>query len=226
MSVSSGGQDDSSSEEAQTNTHKITNTKPVVPPRPRGISGVEYKRNGVPNPPTTNGKPAKSNFTEDVPCKDNDVANADCKRIKTIFNRIQALPRNLEIYFFFWFVLFLSPVSSQLISNIISQLMVTTNSVMQLHQRLKNTEESSNGSDNRKQDMLKELENAVMMTQSMLTKITTNKYALFTTHFDSTQTSFRLPNLIEILSSLGQQIGIVLVIMSHLPRNRMVNTHR
>lgn len=104
--------------------------------------------------------------------------------------------------------------------------MVTTNSVMQLHQRLKNTEESSNGSDNRKQDMLKELENAVMMTQSMLTKITTNKYALFTTNFDSTQTSFCLPFLIEILSSLGQQIGIVLVIMSHLPRNRMVNTHR
>lgn len=56
--------------------------------------------------------------------------------------------------------------------------MVTTNSVMQLHQRLKTTEESSNGSDNRKQDMLKELENAVMMTQSMLTKITTNKYVL------------------------------------------------
>lgn len=50
--------------------------------------------------------------------------------------------------------------------------MGTTNSVMQLHQRLKTSEESSNGTDNRKQDMLKELENAVMMTQSMLTKIT------------------------------------------------------
>lgn len=49
--------------------------------------------------------------------------------------------------------------------------MITTNSVMQLHQRLKNTEESSNGTDNRKQDMLKELETAVMMTQSMLAKI-------------------------------------------------------
>lgn len=55
--------------------------------------------------------------------------------------------------------------------------MVTTNSVMQLHQRLKTSEESSNGTDNRKQDMLKELENAVMMTQSMLTKIT-NKYVV------------------------------------------------
>lgn len=75
MNVSSGGHDDSSSEEAQTNTHKITNNKPIVPPRPRGISGVEYKRNGIPNA-TTNGKPAKT-FNEDVPCKDNDIANAD-----------------------------------------------------------------------------------------------------------------------------------------------------
>lgn len=78
MGVSSGGQDDSSSEEAQTNTHKINNNKPVVPPRPRGISGLDYKRNGVLNA-TTNGKPAKTNFNEDVPCKDNDIANADCK---------------------------------------------------------------------------------------------------------------------------------------------------
>lgn len=53
--------------------------------------------------------------------------------------------------------------------------MVTTNSVMQLHQRLKNSEESSNGTDNHKQDMIKELESAVMMTQTMLTKITSNK---------------------------------------------------
>lgn len=78
MSVSSGGQDDSSSEEAQTNTHKISGIKPVVPPRPRGISGVEYKRNGV-SSPTTNGKPNKTTFNEDVPCKDNDIANADCE---------------------------------------------------------------------------------------------------------------------------------------------------
>lgn len=78
MSVSSGGQDDSSSEEAQTNTHKITNNKPVVPPRPRGISAVDYKRNGVPTV-TTNGKPAKTNFNEDIPCKDSDIASADCK---------------------------------------------------------------------------------------------------------------------------------------------------
>lgn len=88
MSVSSGGQDDSSSEEAQTNTHKITiSTKPVVPPRPRGISGIDYKRNGVPNP-TTNGKTStKITFNnEDIPCKDNDIANADCKFTKLNLN--------------------------------------------------------------------------------------------------------------------------------------------
>lgn len=88
VSVSSGGQDDSSSEEAQTNTHKITiSTKPVVPPRPRGISGIDYKRNGVPNP-TTNGKTStKITFNnEDIPCKDNDIANADCKFTKLNLN--------------------------------------------------------------------------------------------------------------------------------------------
>lgn len=53
--------------------------------------------------------------------------------------------------------------------------MVTTNSVMQLHQRLKSSDDTTTDSDNRKHEMLKELENAVVMTQSMLTKITSNK---------------------------------------------------
>lgn len=64
-------------------------------------------------------------------------------------------------------------VSSQLLSNIISQLMVTTNSVLQLHQRLKSNDDAS-ASGTRNQEMTKELENAVMMTQSMLKKVTTN----------------------------------------------------
>lgn len=54
--------------------------------------------------------------------------------------------------------------------------MTTTNSVMQLHQRLKNSEEESPSADGRNQEMLKELESAVMMTQSMLTNITSNRY--------------------------------------------------
>lgn len=53
--------------------------------------------------------------------------------------------------------------------------MVTTNSVMQLHQRLKSNDDTS-ASGTRNKEMLRELENAVMMTQTMLTKITTNRY--------------------------------------------------
>lgn len=49
--------------------------------------------------------------------------------------------------------------------------MNTANAVLQLHQRLQSADEpTSTGNNNL---MLKELENAVMMTQSVLTKITT-----------------------------------------------------
>jgi mitogen-activated protein kinase binding protein 1 len=62
-------------------------------------------------------------------------------------------------------------VTTQLCTGLINQLMVTTNNVMQLHQRLRSSDEpTSTGNNNL---MLKELENAVIMTQSMLTKITT-----------------------------------------------------
>lgn len=48
--------------------------------------------------------------------------------------------------------------------------MATTTSVMQLHQRLKHSDETSGV--RHKNFMLKELENAVIMTQTMLTKVT------------------------------------------------------
>lgn len=95
----------------------------------------------------------------DLPCKDTDVANADCK-----FFLIFCKFHHLFIYDFFPFLL----VTSQLCSNIISQLMQTTNSVMQLHNRLKYSDEPSESRNNNM--MLKELENAVIMTQNMLTK--------------------------------------------------------
>lgn len=60
-----------------------------------------------------------------------------------------------------------------MITNIISQLRVTTDSVMQLHQRLSN-DDTTNGSDNRN-DLLKELQSAVMMAQTAFTKITPNQ---------------------------------------------------
>ncbi|XP_037904437.1 mitogen-activated protein kinase-binding protein 1 isoform X7 [Hermetia illucens] len=65
----------------------------------------------------------------------------------------------------------MSPDStSQLCSNIISMLNTTTNAVLQLHSRLKHSDETSGSRNNNL--MLKELENAVIMTQNMLTKIT------------------------------------------------------
>ncbi|XP_055682850.1 mitogen-activated protein kinase-binding protein 1 isoform X2 [Lutzomyia longipalpis] len=56
-------------------------------------------------------------------------------------------------------------------SRLINQLMLTTNSVVQLHSRLRQTEDGGGGSNY----MLQELENAVVMTQTMLTKVTNQK---------------------------------------------------
>lgn len=79
MNLSNVGQDDSSSEEAQSNHHQISNGKPAVPPRPRSISATRGTiiSNLVNNKQlkTTNGNV----FADDLPCKDNDVVNADCK---------------------------------------------------------------------------------------------------------------------------------------------------
>lgn len=62
-------------------------------------------------------------------------------------------------------------------SSIINQLIQTTNSVIQLHQKLKTNDDASGVSNNNRSNslMLKELENAVIMTQTMLTKITNNR---------------------------------------------------
>ncbi len=74
--MSSLGQDDSSSEEAQ--SIPPTNGKPAVPPRPRSIS-VDHKRNGgVPVGSVLNKQPKPHNY-EELPTKDIDVDSADCK---------------------------------------------------------------------------------------------------------------------------------------------------
>lgn len=52
------------------------------------------------------------------------------------------------------------------VHNVINKLYTTTQTVLQLHANLRNCEDSL---------MLKELENAVIMTQNMLTNITQNK---------------------------------------------------
>lgn len=109
-------------------------------------------------------------------------------------------------------------VTSQLLTNIITQLMTTTNSVMQLHQRLKNTEETSSTPDNRNQEMLKELESAVMMTQSMLTNITSNRWI---------ERHTRLPSL-QLTKTLRMLVPTIPVRIPHRRRHckKMVITHR
>lgn len=79
VTISGGPPDDSSSEENQTNTHKITTVKPVVPPRPRGITPVDLKRNGIPNNAVNASQSNKNSFGNDVPSKDTDASKADCK---------------------------------------------------------------------------------------------------------------------------------------------------
>lgn len=76
VNLSSLGQDDSSSEEAQ--SIPPTNGKPAVPPRPRSIS-VDHKRNGgIPGMVPSVPKPKPHNY-EELPTKDIDVDSADCK---------------------------------------------------------------------------------------------------------------------------------------------------
>ena len=84
-------------------------------------------------------------------------------------------------------------VTSQLCSNIINQLMHTTSTVMKLHQRLKTDDESENTGRNNNL-MLKELENAVIMTQTMLTKITTRNTNNSSNELYSFNTSHSLNN--------------------------------
>lgn len=70
------GQDDSSSEEVPV---PVPSGKPAVPPRPRSIS-VDHKRFN--NQIIQNKMRNNSNLEvspNDVPCKDTDVTNADCK---------------------------------------------------------------------------------------------------------------------------------------------------
>lgn len=76
VNLSSLGQDDSSSEEAQ--SIPPTNSKPAVPPRPRSIS-VDHKRNGgMPGMIGGTLKPKPHNY-EELPTKDIDVDSADCE---------------------------------------------------------------------------------------------------------------------------------------------------
>ncbi|XP_067624315.1 mitogen-activated protein kinase-binding protein 1 isoform X2 [Eurosta solidaginis] len=72
------------------------------------------------------------------------------------------------------------------VHNVINNLYTTTQTVMQLHANLKNCEDSL---------MLKELENAVIMTQNMLTNITQNKNDKTNSQLNHTYTTTEQANL-------------------------------
>lgn len=201
-------QDDSSSEEtaaaaaataaAALSASQVGNSpfvKPAVPPRPRSIlsdpSGKKHNnlnnvmnaknsRNPVAAAPggSSNSNSVGEQYAMDLmPSREADLSNEKCKRgfcgvyLKDKLNH------------------FVSPsVTPQLCSGIINQLRVTIQSVLQLHERLREESgsgggggggtasavEADDGDSNNFLTMRSELENAVMMTQNMLTNITNN----------------------------------------------------
>lgn len=139
-------QDDSSSEETQGSS---SNAKPIVPPRPRNLA-FDHK-NKIINSPNV----VKQRGTyEPVEFADLD-SNGDRKFLFILL--FQCLMFCLQS-------LILAAKSQ--VHNVINKLYTTTQTVLQLHANLRNCEDSL---------MLKELENAVIMTQNMLTNITQNK---------------------------------------------------
>uniref|UniRef100_A0AAG5DBV1 MABP1/WDR62 second WD40 domain-containing protein n=1 Tax=Anopheles atroparvus TaxID=41427 RepID=A0AAG5DBV1_ANOAO len=172
VNISTTGQDESSSEESPTSTVSITPTKPAVPPRPRSIA-FEHKRIANVNASlnakksvtvvvggSTNTTTTTTNISSGTSVADmNGTGNNNNGGI------LPAKDTDLDN----------ADLTNQLCTNIINQLVQTTSSVIQLHQRLKASDETSiNGRNNSL--MLKELENAVIMTQNMLTKVTNRNH--------------------------------------------------
>lgn len=162
VNISTTGQDESSSEESPTSTVSITPTKPAVPPRPRSIA-FEHKRIANVNA-SLNAKKSvtvvgATTNTSSTVTDTNGTSNNNNGGI------LPAKDTDLDN----------ADLTNQLCTNIINQLVQTTSSVIQLHQRLKASDETSiNGRNNSL--MLKELENAVIMTQNMLTKVTNRNH--------------------------------------------------
>ncbi|XP_055599901.1 uncharacterized protein LOC129749077 isoform X2 [Uranotaenia lowii] len=153
VNISSTGQDESSSEESPTSTSvNVAPTKPAVPPRPRSIALDHHKRIAGVNA-SLNAKKTPVGAAGGV------AGSSSHLDMEGLLLKDGDLDN--------------ADLTNQLCSNIINQLVQTTSSVIQLHQRLKSNDESSGGSGrNANSLMIKELENAVIMTQNMLTKVT------------------------------------------------------
>ncbi|XP_053666866.1 uncharacterized protein LOC128715968 [Anopheles marshallii] len=165
VNISSAGQDESSSEESPTSTVSTVPTKPAVPPRPRSIA-FEHKRIANVNTSLINVKKTVTvGGTTTIP---SESTNGSSGGINNATNNGAIMPvKDADLDN--------ADLTNQLCTNIINQLVQTTSTVIQLHQRLKSNDEASiNGRNNSL--MLKELENAVIMTQNMLTKVTNRNH--------------------------------------------------
>ncbi|XP_049537341.1 uncharacterized protein LOC125952109 [Anopheles darlingi] len=153
VNISTTGQDESSSEESPTSTASPMPTKPAVPPRPRSIA-FEHKRIANVNASMNAKKVAAASS-----------ALPETNGGPNISGVVPIKDNDLDN----------ADLTNQLCTNIINQLVQTTASVIQLHQRLKSSDETTNNGRNNSL-MLKELENAVIMTQNMLTKVTSRNH--------------------------------------------------
>ncbi|XP_053672598.1 uncharacterized protein LOC128722930 [Anopheles nili] len=161
VNISTTGQDESSSEESPTSTVSTVPTKPAVPPRPRSIA-FEHKRIANVNASLINVKKTVTVGGTTTIITDATNGGGGGNGNGGIMPAKDADLDNEDI-------------TNQVCTNIINQLVQTTSSVIQLHQRLKSSDETSINRRNNSL-MLKELENAVIMTQNMLTKVTNRNH--------------------------------------------------
>lgn len=77
MNLTTAGQDESSSEESPP-PNVVSSNKPAVPPRPRNIPPDQRRIANV-NSFLSNKKMELAANMAELPCKDSDFENADCK---------------------------------------------------------------------------------------------------------------------------------------------------
>uniref|UniRef100_A0A182MZ08 WD_REPEATS_REGION domain-containing protein n=1 Tax=Anopheles dirus TaxID=7168 RepID=A0A182MZ08_9DIPT len=166
VNISTTGQDESSSEESPTSTVSTVPTKPAVPPRPRSIA-FEHKRIANVNASLiTVKKTVTVGGTTTIPTEATNGGGGGGAGSNNNGGVMPIKDADLDN----------ADLTNQLCTNIINQLVQTTSTVIQLHQRLRSSDEATmNGRNNSL--MLKELENAVIMTQNMLTKVTSRNHS-------------------------------------------------
>lgn len=129
--------------------------KPIVPPRPRNFSLDHHKSSlNSPNIVKTRGN--------------NEAGDFPFKQIEEGQNERTNLNLNVRVNNFFL-------TESSQVYNVINTLFTTTTAAVQLHAKLKSSEDTNTSSCSNNL-MLKELENALIMAQNMLTCITINKF--------------------------------------------------